>query len=485
MLFNSLQFLVFFPVVVGLYFWLPQRYRWMLLLAASWYFYACWKATYLSLLILTTAVDYTAALVIEAAVTSRRRRILMATSLTMNLGLLFLFKYFNFVNDSLSAGFAQFNIFYHSPAFQLLLPVGISFYTFQSLSYVIDVYRGVQKAERHFGRFALYVSFFPQLVAGPIERSTNLLPQFQPSYTPGFDRQRVLDGLRLMLWGFLKKVVVADRLAYYVEATYSSVGSHTGVELLIATYLFAFQIYCDFSGYSDIAIGSARIMGFDLMTNFRTPYLATSIREFWQRWHISLSTWFRDYVYVPLGGNRCGQWAWYRNLFLTFFLSGIWHGANWTFVIWGALHGTYLVMALVTQTWRDRAIRALRIDTVPGLLRAWRTVVTFNLVAIGWVFFRANNLADAATVFRKIGVLVVSGLQAPVQAIASTGLWRAPDLLFICAIVSAVTAYEYLNSPGRDVRWPRIGSLVSVSLQFWMIVVFGMFNDKAFIYFQF
>jgi D-alanyl-lipoteichoic acid acyltransferase DltB (MBOAT superfamily) len=484
MLFNSLQYLVFFPVVVCLYFLLPQRHRWMLLLAASWYFYACWKVKYLGLLFLTTTVDYTAARLIEGAGTLRGRRLLVLISLSMNLGLLFLFKYFNFVNDSLSAVFAHFNVFYESPTFKLLLPVGISFYTFQSISYVVDVYRGAQKAERHFGRFALYVSFFPQLVAGPIERSPHMLPQFQPERDPGFDRRRVLDGLGLILWGLVKKVVIADRLAYYVEATYSSVGSHTGLELLLATYLFAFQIYCDFSGYSDIAIGSARVMGFDLMTNFRMPYLATSIREFWQRWHISLSTWFRDYVYIPLGGNRHGRLALYRNLFLTFFLSGIWHGANWTFVLWGALHGTYLIVSLVTQSWRDRAVRVLRLDAVPGLLTTWRTLATFHLVLIGWVFFRANSLADAMTVFRKVGLLAGS-LQPQLQGLATSTLWRPPDLAFIWAMVLAVLAYEYVHIARSGVRRGGFGSLVSVSIQFWMIVVFGMFNDKAFIYFQF
>lgn len=353
MLFNSLEFLLFFPVVVALYFATPARYRWILLLAASYYFYAAWKAEYLVLIIGSTVVDYWAGLRMGRHETRTGRRPFLIASVVTNLGVLFTFKYFNFFNDSVRAVLDRANIFYDVPAFELLLPVGISFYTFQSLSYSIDVYRGQKTPERHLGIFALYVAFFPQLVAGPIERSTHLLPQFFEQHR--FEYDRAVDGLRLILWGFFKKLVIADRLAIYVNEVYGNPGAHSGGAIALATYFFAFQIYCDFSGYSDIAIGSARVMGYDLMDNFRRPYFAKSIREFWSRWHISLSTWFRDYVYVPLGGSRVATWVWYSNLMIVFLVSGLWHGANWTFVVWGGLHGTYMVVGLATQRLRSGA----------------------------------------------------------------------------------------------------------------------------------
>ena len=331
MFFNSLEFAVFFPIVVGLYLLTPERFRWTLLLAASYYFYAAWKAEYLILILVSTLIDYTVALRMEKASNPAKRRSWLIVSLCSNLGILFSFKYFNFFNDSVRTVFDQFNIFYDVPAFEVLLPVGISFYTFQTLSYTIDVYRGQRPAERHIGIFALYVAFFPQLVAGPIERSTRLLPQFFKKVELTYER--TVDGLRLMLWGFFKKLVIADRVGAYVDVVYASPDDHSGMTVLIATYFFAFQIFCDFSGYSDIAIGSARILGYDLMDNFRRPYFSKSISEFWRRWHISLSTWFRDYVYIPLGGNRVVKWRWYYNLMVVFVVSGLWHGANWTFVV--------------------------------------------------------------------------------------------------------------------------------------------------------
>ncbi|MFC1785350.1 MBOAT family O-acyltransferase, partial [Candidatus Neomarinimicrobiota bacterium] len=291
MLFNSTQFIIFFPVVVFFYFLLPHRFRWMLLLVASYYFYMCWKAEYLLLILGSTIVDYIVAIQMSRQSTKAKKKLYLILSLAVNLGLLFGFKYFNFFSDSFRTIFDQFNVLYNVPTFKVLLPVGISFYTFQTLSYTIDVYRGKREPEKHLGIFALYVAFFPQLVAGPIERSTRLLPQLVKKYN--FDYNRVTDGLKLMLWGFFKKVVIADRVAVIVNQVYNNPNDAAGLPLLIGTYLFAFQIYCDFSGYSDIAIGAAKVFGIDLMQNFRRPYFAKSIREFWQRWHISLSTWFR------------------------------------------------------------------------------------------------------------------------------------------------------------------------------------------------
>ena len=397
MFFNSLEFLIFFPIVVGFYFLVPHRYRWPWLLAASYYFYAAWNPKYLILILASTGIDYIAALKMEQAEAKPKRRLFLILSLCSNLGMLFAFKYFNFFNDSLRAAFEAFNVFYDVPAFDVLLPVGISFYTFQTLSYTIDVYRGARKAERHLGLFALYVAFFPQLVAGPIERSTRLLPQFYNTYR--FDYDRVVDGLRLMLWGFFKKMVIADHIAKYVDAVYADPTGYTGVPVWLATYFFAFQIYCDFSGYSDIAIGGAKVMGYDLMDNFRRPYFSKSIGEFWRRWHISLSTWFRDYLYIPLGGNRVKRGRWFYNLFIVFLISGLWHGANWTFVVWGALHGLYLIFGIVTGPTRERLWAKLGASAT---VRKWVAVFfTFHLAVLAWVFFRANNITDAAMLLQK------------------------------------------------------------------------------------
>ncbi|MBL4653924.1 MAG: MBOAT family protein, partial [Flavobacteriales bacterium] len=342
----------------------------------------CWKAEYIILIAVSTIIDYIVAINIYKSKFKFIRKILLGISLVLNLGILFAFKYFNFFSQSILDSFNYFNIFYDVDFFDLLLPVGISFYTFQTLSYTIDVYRGKSKPETHLGIFALYVSFWPQLVAGPIERSTHLIPQFHQNHT--FDYKRVVDGLRLMLWGFFKKIVIADRLAVYVNQVYNHPGWYDGFTVIFATVFFAFQIYCDFSGYSDIAIGSARIMGYDLMDNFNRPYFSKSIREFWSRWHISLSTWFRDYLYIPLGGNRVVKWRWHYNLFITFLISGLWHGANWTFIVWGGLHGIYLIVELKTNSILE-PVRNLN----KWYSKFTMVLFTFGLVLFSWIFFRA------------------------------------------------------------------------------------------------
>ncbi|HOJ12159.1 MAG TPA: MBOAT family O-acyltransferase, partial [Clostridiales bacterium] len=342
MLFNSLEFLIFYPIITILYFILPYRARWVLLLAGSYYFYMAWRPEYIILIMISTFVSYFTGIKIGQANNKSTKKKYLNLSLLINLGLLIVFKYFNFFNDSLRTLFTQLNLPYNVPGFNLLLPMGISFYTFQTLSYSIDVYRGTMKPETHFGIFALYVSFFPQLVARPIERADRLLPQFYNKNK--FDYDRVTSGLKIMAWGFFKKVVVADRLGIAVSAIYNNPVKHNSIQFIIATLFFTFQIFCDFSGYSDIAIGSARIMGFELMENFKRPYFSKSVAEFWRRWHISLSSWFKDYLYIPLGGNRVSKARNYFNLFITFLASGLWHGANWTFVVWGALHGAYIVL---------------------------------------------------------------------------------------------------------------------------------------------
>ncbi|MCG3154369.1 MAG: hypothetical protein DKINENOH_00963 [bacterium] len=480
MLFNSFQFLLFFPAVVLFYFATPYRWRWLLLLAASCYFYMCWKPEYIILILISTVIDYFSALRMSATVDSGRRKGYLWLSLLSNLGLLFSFKYFNFFNESLRALFDRFDLFYGVPAFDLLLPVGISFYTFQTLSYTIDVYRGAIAPERHFGKFALYVTFFPQLVAGPIERSRNLLPQLQ-SLRCAFDYERVVDGMRLMAWGFFKKVVIADRLAVYVNTVYNHPAEYQGLEIALATVFFAFQIFCDFSGYSDIAIGAARVLGVNLMKNFDKPYSSASISEFWRRWHISLSTWFKDYVYIPLGGNRVVRWRWYYNLFITFLISGLWHGANWTFVIWGALHGFYLVFALISRPQRDWLIARTGLTRHPALLQAGRVLTTFVLVLIGWLFFRANNLADALTLLHNL--FVFEPLHALFETITPGTLLLNLALIAVLELAhSCETDKEFIRTFAHRpalVRWP---AYVLLTLA---ILYLGAATAQQFIYFQF
>lgn len=333
MLFNSFAYALFLPVVFCLYWFLPHKYRWSLLLVASYYFYMSWNPKYVFLILFTTIVSYSAAILLEKKQDVRRKKAIICITAISCLGVLVYFKYFNFLSQAAIDFLSVFAIRLNPLTVDVLLPVGISFYTFQTLSYVIDVYKGDVKAEKHFGYYATFISFFPQLVAGPIERTRNLLPQIKDVHE--FDYNQATYGLKLMAWGFFKKLVIADVLSKYVQMVYSSPYDYVGFALVLASLFFTIQIYCDFSGYSDIAIGTAKLLGINLMTNFKNPYLSASVKEFWSRWHISLSTWFRDYVYIPLGGNRVGKLRHNVNLLVTFLISGLWHGANWTFVVWG------------------------------------------------------------------------------------------------------------------------------------------------------
>lgn len=488
MLFNSMQFIIFFPIVVVVYFALPYRFRWFMLLMASYYFYMCWKVEYILLIIISTLIDYYAGIHMGNTDSKRKRRKFLLLSLLANLGLLFSFKYFNFVNDSLRAAFNSFNIFYNVPAFNVFLPVGISFYTFQTLSYSIDVYRGERKPEKHFGIFALYVAFFPQLVAGPIERSTRLLPQFFEKHD--FDPQRVANGLKLMLWGFFKKIIIADRLAVFVDQVYNNPADYQGWPVILATYFFAFQIYCDFSGYSDIAIGAAQIMGFRLMNNFNRPYFATSVSEFWKRWHISLSTWFRDYLYISLGGNRVVKWRWYYNLFVVFLISGLWHGANWTFLVWGAIHGFFLVFSIWTHDIRQKIAHFSQLEKFPHVQKAFKVFMTFHLVLFSWIFFRANSISEAFLLIRNM--LGVSGTMAQIFELNYTieGInlvnWELLLALTFILVMESVhvlqrgrTLRQFLSERPVWMRWAVYYAMV------FAILMFGVFEKNAFIYFQF
>lgn len=480
MLFNSFHFSLFFPFVVMGYFLLPHRLRWGFLLAASYYFYMCWKVEYLFLIIASTLVDYTAGIRIAAAKTPVAKRIFLLLSLAVNLGLLLFFRYFSFIDANVRLVLNQFNIFYESPSFELLLPVGISFYTFQTLSYTIDVYQGKKTPERHLGIFALYVSFFPQLVAGPIERSQRLLPQLHQEKR--FDYDRVRKGLLLMLWGYFQKLVIADRVAVLVDAVYADPSAYAPIVLVVATYFFAFQIFCDFAGYSNIAIGAAQIMGYDLMTNFRRPYFAESIREFWRRWHISLTSWFRDYVYIPLGGSRVSAVRWYFNIMLVFLVSGLWHGAAWTFIIWGALHGFYLLCSHWTGTLRSRLYLLTGMHRCPFVAKCLAVLVTFHLVCFAWIFFRAVSLEQA--------VFIISQFKSDFH-IRDLLMLPLPlyDLLIAGGAICLMEGIHFwqrrqsirdrILSMPTAARWTVYYGLVLV------ILIFGEFSGKQFIYFQF
>ena len=404
MLFNSWQFMAFFAAVAGCYFLLMTdrvKTTQIMLLGASLYFYASWNPVYLVLILFSVGVTWASGLFMEKY--PARKKLVLAASLILNLSILFFFKYFNFFSDLVNRVGHVTGIGRILPGFSVLLPVGISFYTFQAIGYSIDVYKGTVKAERNLLIYALFVTFFPQLVAGPIERSSNLLPQFKTVHP--FDYNRTVDGLLLATWGLFKKVFIADRLAFYVDMVYGNTAVSSGIALLTATVFFAFQILCDFSGYSDIAIGIAKVLGFDLMRNFRHPYFSKSIAEFWRRWHISLSSWFKDYVYIPLGGNRVSIPRYYFNLLATFLISGLWHGAALHFVAWGALHGIYQIAGHFTKPYRRRLLEKCGIVTADGTKRWYQYVqvlFTFAFVCIGWIFFRVPNLTVVPEILKRI-----------------------------------------------------------------------------------
>lgn len=482
MIFTSPEFVIFCLVVIPLYFVTPGRARWLLLLVASYFFYAYGNLIYLPLIMLSTAVDYTAARMIHGSDSARVRRVWLVASIAVNLGILFIFKYFDFFSASFSTALTAASIPVEPVRLDFLLPIGISFYTFQSMAYTIDVYRGIVQPEPHLGRFATYVAFFPQLVAGPIERAGHLLPQLNATHR--FDEARTVVGLRLILWGFFKKVVIADRLAIYVNTVYNDVGSYSGAHLIIATVFFGFQIYCDFSAYSDIAIGTARILGIDLMDNFRQPFFARSVREFWARWHISLSTWFRDYVYIPLGGSRAGARRHLLNLMIVFLVSGLWHGASWTFVIWGALHG----LAVVIEAALSR--QNIRIGGQSPVWTALKIGATFAFVSFTWTLFRANSLSDSLYVVTHLFVFdpAAESLTAPFATAllgAQTEFVLSLGLIALLLAVDAAVArwgFDRLFTVGPAVaRWAVYYALGAA------IIFSGLYGLGAqeFIYFQF
>lgn len=489
MLFNSIHFLIFFPVVTLLYFVSPHKYRWLLLLAASCYFYMAFIPAYILILAITIVIDYFAGIYIERSEGKKKKKYLIISIISLCM-VLFVFKYFNFVNQNLAALSEIFYVEYPISNLGLILPIGLSFHTFQSLSYVVEVYRGKQKAERHFGLYSLYVMFYPQLVAGPIERPQQLLYQFYEHHK--YDYKRITDGLKLMTWGMFKKVVIADRLAVFVNQVYDNPQNYEGISSVIATVFFAFQIYCDFSGYTDIAIGAANVMGFKLMQNFNRPYFSKSISEFWKRWHISLSTWFRDYLYIPLGGNKVPIPRWYFNLFITFLVSGLWHGANWTFVIWGALHGTYLIIGILTRKFRVKFVKAIGLDKQRTLHRFIQTMITATLVSFSWIFFRAVDFSDALHIFTSIftGIGNIAGIFGP-ERMHVLYLDRNMFDFSVCVIlIMFLGVVELIQRRGSIIEMinqkPAVFRWVLYYLILIAILLFGQYDlTQRFIYFQF
>ncbi|MCF0068884.1 MBOAT family protein [Dyadobacter sp. CY261] len=467
MLFNSLHFIIFFIFVTTCYYSISWRWRWALLLIASAYFYASFIPAYLLLLGIFIGFDYLAGICISL-LTGWRRKCMLVMSIVANVGFLSFFKYFDFLNANISALLGPLGCDYQPETMAALypglaLPIGLSFHTFQSMSYTIEVYRGNQQAERHVGIYALYVLFYPQLVAGPIERPQNVLWQFRQKMD--FDWDNLRTGLWWIAWGMFKKVVIADRLALVTDPVFADPGAWNASSLAIAALFYSIQIYCDFSGYSDIALGTARTMGFRLMVNFRSPYFAQTITEFWQRWHISLSTWFRDYVYIPMGGNRHGSFRTCINLLTVFLLSGLWHGADWKFVIWGGIHGIYLIITRVGHTGTQQLLR------LPGPLRA---AFTFVLVTLAWIFFRAESLGDALVILRTLAMPARWDL--PVLPIAD-GEFVLCILLILLLFLKESYLPDYV--PARRSFWPSLG------LATFLCYLLGVFGSNQFIYFQF
>jgi len=478
MLFNSIDFAVFLPIVFFLYWFVVNRdlkRQNLLVVVASYVFYGWWDWRFLFLIVFSTLVDFRVGLGLETQEEPKRRKLLLLCSILVNLGLLGFFKYYNFFLANFIDAFSFFGREICASSLSIVLPVGISFYTFQTLSYTIDVYRRRLEPTHDFMAFAAFVSFFPQLVAGPIERATNLLPQFFAPRT--FEYDKAVDGMRQILWGLFKKIVIADNCAEYANAIFNNSAGQSGSALVAGAFFFAFQIYGDFSGYSDIAIGTSRLFGFNLMRNFAFPYFSRDIAEFWRRWHISLSTWFRDYLYIPLGGSKGSVWRRIRNVFAIFLVSGFWHGANWTFIVWGALNALYILPVMLLNRNRLRLDIVAQGKLLPSLGDALRILVTFILTLLAWVFFRAESVGHAF---------------AYVAGIFSPTLFSIPDPFprSTFGLIGVMLAVEWLGREhqfalaGFGIRWSRpLRWAMYYALVLAILAMAG--KPQAFIYFQF
>ncbi len=494
MLFNSFDFLLFFPIVVLMYFIMPKKVRYIWLLISSYYFYMCWNAKYAILIAISTVITWVSGLLLSRQTMKATKYVTIAVSFAVNLSILFFFKYYDFALENINRILSFANVGILSNPFDFLLPVGISFYTFQALSYTVDVYRGEIKAEKNPLRYALFVSFFPQLVAGPIERSKNLLTQLQEIHTiKVWNYDRIVKGLIMMVWGLFQKMVLADRLSILADTVFESANALGTVELVIGAVAFALQIYCDFGGYSTIAIGAAKVMGFELMENFNTPYFATGIQDFWRRWHISLSSWFRDYLYIPLGGSRCSRFRKYCNLMITFLVSGLWHGAAWNYVVWGGLHGVYQILEDLSKPVREKVTTKLHVDTKAFSHKFGQILITFFLTTFAWIFFRAESLSQAGAyivrmftkwnpwVFFDEGLLKL-GLDKMELNILVLAL-AALLLTDILQYVKKLSLAEFLMKQGW---WFRFAVLIVLILSVFVFGKYGVeFDSAQFIYFDF
>lgn len=482
MLFNSLSFAIFLPIVFTLYWLVNKNFRLQnfVMIVASYYFYACWDYRFLFLLMFSTALDYFSGIMMENATSTHIKKIWFWLSIGINLGFLGVFKYYNFFINSFAQGLSMFGIHSDFIVLSVILPVGISFYTFHGLSYVIDIYYDRIKAERNFIDYAVFVSFFPLLVAGPIERATHLLPQIQK--VRYFNYTKAVDGLRQILWGLFKKVVIADNCAKYANLIFGNSEVYSGSTLVLGAIFFTFQIYCDFSGYSDIALGVARLFGIELLKNFAFPYFSRDIAEFWRRWHISLTTWFRDYLYIPLGGSRGGTWMKVRNTFIIFIVSGFWHGANWTFIIWGFLNAVYFLPLLLTNNNRKNIDSVAKGGFFPSFDEFFRIILTFSLTVLAWVFFRAESVGHA---FKYLsGIFSKSLFTIPVYEGFKSSI----------AILLLVTGFMIVEWIGREdeyaiaslcLKWKRPVRWIAYSVIIFLIGMFMQTEETPFIYFQF
>ena len=500
MLFNSLNFFIFFIGVVLSYYLVPHKVRYIWLLFASYAYYFAWNPSYVVLLLLCTAITYLGGRLLqkdgsrteemEPAQNRIWPKVIVALCFITNLGMLFFFKYSHFVLDNLFPVLSALYPGITKPSFDLMLPVGISFYTFKSLSYIMDVYRGQMTAEANFLKYGLYVSFFPQLAAGPIERASGFLKQLSEKHR--FQFEQVRDGILLMLWGYFQKVVIADRVAILVNQSFDYYKEYNGFQLMIAALFYAVQIYCDFAGYSNIAIGASQVLGYQLMDNFKTPYFSRSIGEFWRRWHISLSSWFRDYLYIPLGGNRQGKKKKYRNLMIVFLASGLWHGASWNYVVWGGLNGIYQVIGAELKPFKDRMNKRLHIQTEVFSHKLLQVIVTFLLIDLSWIFFRAENSREA------VGFLIRMFQGLRISALFDGSLyrmnldkgefWIAVAAIVILGVVSAMQyrGFRLREALAKQGMWFRF--MVYLGIIF-AILIFGIygpnFNASEFIYFKY
>ena len=498
MLFNSIDFLIFLPIVLVIYYIIPMKYKHIWLLISSYYFYMCWNAKYVLLIFVSTVITYLSGILIDKVEKTwsdvdklgKYKKLILAISFVSNLGILFYFKYINFTLDIVTRILSKVNISINVPVFDVILPVGISFYTFQALSYSVDVYRGKVAPEHDFFRYALFVSFFPQLVAGPIERSKNLLTQLREPRK--FDFGYAFDGILLMLWGFFLKIVLADRIAIFVDTVYGDCEHYQGIYLIVATVLFAVQIYCDFSGYSSIAMGTAKLLGIELMDNFNAPYLSTSVADFWRRWHISLTSWFKDYLYIPLGGSKKGILRKYLNKMIVFMLSGLWHGAQLTFVVWGAINGLYQVIGEILMPIREKVSDALGVNRDSEGFCVLRAIVTFTMIDFSWIFFRADSLGRAVYIIKSI--LNTENIWTLFDgSLYNCGLDEKNFRLMVIAVIILLIA-DILKRKGirvREIILRQDGYIkcLVVSFSILLIMVFGKYgpayNAVNFIYFQF